>query len=1250
MRRVDLIAAGAALLTAACLADPTLPEDVGGRTPCSDTSDCPEGHTCPTTEGTQLARCVPTARAACGNDVLDELEQCDDGNWIDGDGCRADCSAERCGDGRVDAGEDCDEGGASPTCSALCTSVVCGDLIIEAPEICDDGNTVGGDGCSIDCLHLEYCGNDLLDPGEACDDANHVSGDGCRADCAKVEVCGDRIVDEGEECDDGNANPSDGCHQCAQPVWTARVLTGLGESGGDPLALHLSNVPSGAYDRSGRVLFADGIARLWRIEAQAPAGPAGDRLLSVVGTGSYGFSGDGGPATGATIDAPFGFDLDDAGRIFLADTLNARVRLIDTDGVISTIAGTGTHASSGDGGLAVLAEVHGPVDVALDRFGDLFVAERDNCRVRKIAGVVHPSTATISTVAGGDCGDADYISPSGLAVDEDGSLYIADRDRAVVWRLTHGASGPGSSALTRVAGVLDVVGQPIAGVATAVTLGAPNDVAVEGDNLYIADRMNHQILLVVDGALTVYAGSSEEGFAGDGGPAASARLSRPMRVAARGGRLLVSDTNNRRLREIDADGVIRTLAGRGPSPRPQHAVATSLAVDGAGDAYLGDLYQAVLWKVARDGTTSVVAGIGSAGYDGEGLPAVTSSISNVTSIAFDASGALVLAEPALARLRRIAADGSISTLAGNGAHEPLALDGELATGPLGEVDTVALDPTTGLLWFSARGQFTIRRINADSTLSTMVGTGVEGFAGDGGSGALAELGLPADLAFTDEGILLFADPRNQRVRSYDPVLDLVDTVAGTGDWAFNGDGINARTANLDGPERITVAADGAILIAAWGQRRVRRVDSDGLISTVAGDGSDDLIGDGGPSAAAHVIAPRGLRADRSSGAAVGDLVLADFDDDRGVLRRVRSDIIDSVNALFAEGLGPLDRGALATPPAFVSLAPVASDVVLVAGGESGLLERVTVDAALLGGGAIDIAAARPDGFVLGADAAAGGDPFPVGGEARARYLDRFGDACGIAFDGVDAVYVADRARAVIARVRLVDVDDPSSWTVALVAGALDDRRHVDSADGPARFVGPCGLALDATAHALFVADADDATVRRVDLDDGNVVTLFGVAGLVGSDEDLLDEPSALVVDAQGALFVADTGNHRVRRMSVAGDTVVEVVDVLGTGEAASAGDGAPARTFPVEAPRGLAIDAHGNLLVSSTRTVRLVTADAEDVVDGSGAVLTLFGQAPRDTFPANSTFCLAGVGAPSDGVVRVVDACQGSLVELTRAP
>ena len=183
-------------------------------------------------------------------------------------------------------------------------------------------------------------------------------------------------------------------------------------------------------------------------------------------------------------------------------------------------------------------------------------------------------------------------------------------------------------------------------------------------------------------------------------------------------------------------------------------------------------------------------------------------------------------------------------------------------------------------------------------------------------------------------------------------------------------------------------------------------------------------------------------------------------------------------------------------------------------------------------------------------------------------------------------------------------------------------------------------------------------MRAIDLDGQTVATVAGTPQTRGyfgdglaATEALLHTPVALALAANGDLYIADSGNHRVRRIAApAGPADGVITTVLGDGVAASSGEGFPAWTFPVNDPRGLALDGHGNLLVTSSTAVRLLTATADGVVDGLGAVQTIYGQVPRDTFPAYATSCLTGIAVVDADTVHAVDACSGLLIELWRQP
>ncbi len=204
----------ALLIAAACSDDPECGNGIVEENEQCDDGNAVDGDGCE-------SNCTTTPSATCGDGKLDPAEQCDDGNNVDGDGCESNCKKTApvtCGDGKLDPGEECDDGNKvdGDGCEANCTktpSPLCGNGIKDPGEECDDGNKTPGDGCENDCKKTpsELCGNGVKDPGEQCDDGNKVPGDGCENNCTKTPVCGDEVVDPNEECDDGNAIPGDGC-------------------------------------------------------------------------------------------------------------------------------------------------------------------------------------------------------------------------------------------------------------------------------------------------------------------------------------------------------------------------------------------------------------------------------------------------------------------------------------------------------------------------------------------------------------------------------------------------------------------------------------------------------------------------------------------------------------------------------------------------------------------------------------------------------------------------------------------------------------------------------------------------------------------------------------------------------------------------------------------------------------------------------------------------------------------------------
>lgn len=323
-------------------------------------------------------------------------------------------------------------------------------------------------------------------------------------------------------------------------------VTGYAGDGGAAGAATLASPSAIAYDANGNLFLVDTNNHMIREILKS-----GGTIVTVAGTGIAGFSGDGRPAAAAQLDTPTGIAFDGNGHLYIADSHNHRIREI-VNGTITTVAGTGTSGFSGDGGQAVAAQLALPTAVAIDRNGRLLVADTNNQRIRSVVNGV------ITTVAGdgeeffaGDGGAATAASldqPTGIAVDPSGNLYIADkRNQRIRMVNTAGliSTFAGSSA-SPFSGAFDGDG----GIATAAALARPVGVSVDSNgNVLIADTNNQRIRQVTGSAIATLAGSGEQGSAGDGGPLTSVDLNFPKSaITDFTGNLIIADTLNQRLR------------------------------------------------------------------------------------------------------------------------------------------------------------------------------------------------------------------------------------------------------------------------------------------------------------------------------------------------------------------------------------------------------------------------------------------------------------------------------------------------------------------------------------------------------------------------------------------------------------------------------------------------------------------------------------------------------------------------------
>ena len=288
-------------------------------------------------------------------------------------------------------------------------------------------------------------------------------------------------------------------------------------------------------------------------------------ISTVAGNGIMGYSGDHGPATAAEINEPVGVVADKAGNIYFTEMTSNRVRKVDTAGIITTIAGTGANAHSGDNGPATAADVSGPSGIAVDTAGNIFFTEFIGLTVRKIS-----TTGTITTVAGGGSTYANGVAatatilynPVSLAVDRANNIYIDDHQMNVIRKINT------SGIISLFAGIADSAGfSGDGGPATAAKMSDPIGIATDtAGNVYIVDGIDNNRVRKVDtaGIITTIAGNGIAGFSGDSGPATAAKLNAPYGVSvASNGNIFIADLNNRRIRVVYPSGMITTYAGNG---------------------------------------------------------------------------------------------------------------------------------------------------------------------------------------------------------------------------------------------------------------------------------------------------------------------------------------------------------------------------------------------------------------------------------------------------------------------------------------------------------------------------------------------------------------------------------------------------------------------------------------------------------------------------------------------------------------
>ncbi len=506
--------------------------------------------------------------------------------------------------------------------------------------------------------------------------------------------------------------------------------------------------------------------------------------------------------------------------VSVADQVHSEVCHVSASGAVSLAAGDGTPgylpAPYGDATAATGAELYNPAGLAFDG-GELYIADRFNNRVRLVN-----TSGVITTIAG------------------------------------DGASGGPLSA---------------PGPATSVALDRPSAVVVSSSgDVYVADSSANEVLeLSPSGRLSVFAGTGVAGYSGDGGPATQAELSFPTALAlSSNGDLYIADSGNNRIRMVSPSGVITTVAGTGvagfsgdggPATQAELSFPTAIALSSTGALLIADGGNRRVREVSPTGTITTVAGNGTLGLSGDGGPATQAGLSEPLGVAAGPGG-IYVADAWNDVVRRILPSGVIETVAGaaDGLQFPVA---------------VALNAAGDI--FVADWSNRVIEVTPSGAARTVAGTGVAGFSGDGGPAVKAELDRPSGLAVAPNGDLYIADSGNNRIRMVSP-NGIITTIAGTGVAGFSGDGGPAVKAELNDPEGLAIGPGGGLYIADSHNQRIREVLPGGAIRTVAGNGEVGYTGEGVPALSAALNYPAGVALDSSGNLYVADDGECDVDE------------------------------------------------------------------------------------------------------------------------------------------------------------------------------------------------------------------------------------------------------------------------------------------------------------------------------------------------------------------------------------
>ena len=661
---------------------------------------------------------------------------------------------------------------------------------------------------------------------------------------------------------------------------------------------------------------------------QAPSFLSSPYINTIIGTGVNGYNGDG-IASNVKIGRVIGQPASDSDQtIYFGDnTIGWKLRQVSKSGLLTTLAGKYRYFY-GDGKFPLEAALGTRLDVSLLGPGSVMVTDISNVRFRYVDAQPILTTLIGSGTVGysGDGGDAlaaTFNNPQMSVTDLNSNVYIADTLNNVIRLYSQTASTVTTYAGTGVAG-----NSGDEGPAISAQFASPYGVAVDPTyNFLFLTDLSNCVVRYVDSAGIVhkYAGNYTNGFSGDGGPAIDASLSYPRGIAIDGSNnVYICDTGNSRIRRIDyTTGEISTIAGNGiegysgnngPGYLASLSSPTGLTVDANGNLFIADTNNNCIrfLNVNNGILTTLIGQPPRGGYLGNNTFAQFSLLSTPTQVVYDRTSAyLYIADSGNSLIRLVdTTTNVIYDYVGNRSPIYFGNQTGLPEVVFGSIESVASDLENNI-YISDGAANLIRKIDISTmTISTVVGTGVAGFTGDG-IGALEEINAPRTLVSDMSNNILFCDTENHRVRKYISATQELVTLVGTGDASDYGDGGPASMAALNYPKALTVDMSGNLFIGDSSNYRIRRVDAtSGIITTFAGTGLPGLITAGGVATETPIGYVNAVTTDISNNLYLTDTPTSGIWQINGGLFQAFTNI--STPTFFGDG-GPALNALLSTP-------------------------------------------------------------------------------------------------------------------------------------------------------------------------------------------------------------------------------------------------------------------------------------------------------------------------------------------------